>query len=170
MRNPTQECRSTSKAKQRRFRHTAPLPPQGDTSDSLSSRIDLIVPSRPSPPSTLRPELKRGSKRSLGNKKTSYAADSKHSRRYLLVTRSFLIFEPKPSSISAALPAQPKLDRSKQYLFQKIGSRWPRVIGRLSASTGPQLLLAICLSTSKIRCLSVMAIASSNSSGRSVGT
>jgi hypothetical protein len=36
-----------------------PLPPEIDTSNSLSSRDDSIVPSRPSPPSTLRPELKR---------------------------------------------------------------------------------------------------------------
>jgi hypothetical protein len=36
-----------------------PLPPEIDKSNSLSSRIDSIVPSRPSPPSTLRPELKR---------------------------------------------------------------------------------------------------------------
>jgi hypothetical protein len=35
------------------------LPPEINTSDSLPSRGDSIVPSRPSPPSTLRPELKR---------------------------------------------------------------------------------------------------------------
>ena len=134
---------------------------------SGGSPLDSFFTQRPTPPSTLRPELQRQVEEIARRQEDDLRRQTQNPPQPSAPMRDTSTSDLRAQTQldMAALPARLKLGRSRQFPFPKTGSRFLNATGRLNASTGLPRRPVTCRSTSRILSWNGMDIASSSSSG-----